>query len=102
MRSRILFASVVGIGSGSESTEGGRDESGELGREDGRFDRRLLAPPFLSLDGPLLPGGMKSMDLYDSTGDCRLAILMSSVTGRDVAEENDPSLFRNSVAGASC
>jgi hypothetical protein len=49
MRSSTLLASVVGTGSGRESTEGGRDERGELGRDDGRLVKRLLDPDdFLS------------------------------------------------------
>lgn len=49
MRSRTLFASSVAMGKGSESTEGGGEMRGEVGRDDCRFIS-LLA--FLSLGAP--------------------------------------------------
>jgi hypothetical protein len=42
MRRRTLFASSVGIGRGRESTDGGGDISGEVGRVDARFISRDL------------------------------------------------------------
>lgn len=52
MSMSTLFALPVGIGSGNESTEGGGDIKGDVGREDARFTSRLLAAVgfFLSLD----------------------------------------------------
>ncbi len=44
-----LLASSVGIGRGSESTEGGGETRGDVGRDDARFINRLLLD-FLSLD----------------------------------------------------
>lgn len=49
MRSKILFASFVGIGAGRESTEGGGDTSDEVGREIRLVNRRVEG--FRSLDG---------------------------------------------------
>jgi hypothetical protein len=71
MRSSTLLASVVGIGRGRESTDGGRDERGELGRDDGRLVKRLLGPvDFFSLgNGLVRGGGGGSACLYVSNGD---------------------------------
>lgn len=48
MSSRILFASSVGMGDGKESTDGGGETKGEVGRA-ALLMRRLLVD-FLSLD----------------------------------------------------
>jgi hypothetical protein len=103
MRSRTLFASVVGIGSGRESTEGGREERGELGRDDGRLVRRLLVlDGFLSLGNDAVREGGRSVCLYGSREDWKDGSLRSSETGRDAADEKEPILLRASMAGASC
>ncbi len=97
------MASVVGIGRGSESTDGGSEDRGELGRDDGRLVRRLRAPEdFLSLDNGAESGGCWSDCLYGSNGDWKDGIFMSSDTGRDAADEKDPIRFRASMAGPSC
>jgi hypothetical protein len=103
MRRRTLFASVVGIGSGRESTEGGREERGELGRDDGRLVRRLLVlDDFLSLDNDAVRDGCRSGCLYGSREGWKDGSLRSSETGRDAADEKEPILLRASMAGASC
>jgi hypothetical protein len=97
------LASVVGIGRGRESTDGGRDERGELGRDDDRLVRRLLAPDdFLSLGNGTAEGCCRSACLYESNGDWNDGSFMSSVAESDAADEKDPILLRASRAGASC
>lgn len=51
MSRRIQFASSVGTGNGKESTEGGGDSMGEVGR-DGRFISFALVELLLSLTVP--------------------------------------------------
>jgi hypothetical protein len=103
IRIRILLASAVGIGRGRESTEGGREDRGELGREEDRLVKRLLAPDdFLSFDNGRGKGVCESACLYDSKGDWKDDNFMSSVTEREAADEKEPILLRTSGVGASC
>lgn len=50
MSRSTLFASFVGIGTGKESTEGGGDSGGDVGREDILLTNLLLDEVFFSLD----------------------------------------------------
>jgi hypothetical protein len=103
MSDSILFASSVGMGRRSESTEGGGKSVGEVGREVLRFARRLLLG-FLSLTataGVFVSGGLESTVVrYGVVSGTRGGGRMSlSINGCEAAEENDPTLCRISVGG---
>lgn len=107
-----MFALPVGIGRGNESTEGGGDINGEVGREDARFTSRLLAAEdfFLSLDdvgvGIWRSDGLSLVLAAGEYGICSVdsdaALRSSLVTASDPAEENEPSRCRLSSAAAGC
>lgn len=89
------------MGRRSESTEGGRESVGEVGREELRFARRLPLD-FLSLldeAEPLVSSGIESAGaLYahdPGAVDCGRTSLSTNGCGAD--EENDPILCRISV-----
>lgn len=91
------------MGRGSESTDGGRDESGELGRDEERLLRRLRGPHgFFSLDEGAPDCCWKSAWWYDSNDDAKGGSFTSSVVEREVAEEKEPIRLRVSRAGPSC
>lgn len=46
----ILLASLVGIGTGKESADGGGEENGEVGRDNARLTSLLLDDVFFSFD----------------------------------------------------
>ena len=111
MSSSILLASLVGIGTGSESTEGGGDTSGELGREEVRLTSLLLDDVFFSFD--VVAVGFESSDALDcddgdAAGDskwgCSNGPLRSSFAFSECEplDEKELTLCRLSRAGASC
>lgn len=96
---RTLFASSVGIGEGKESTEGGGDRSGDVGREETRLINRLLDDvDFFSFTGTTIVGDGSSDILGDSTRiGCSVVALVSSCASTEDAEENEPTRWRVSV-----
>lgn len=112
---RTLFASSVGIGSGRESTEGGGEMSGDVGREV-LFINFVLVEAFLSFivadwngASPTRFCCTEGKPVDEVTEDVKAGIggpLRSSWTGIDpidTDDENDPIRCRLfSTVGASC
>ncbi len=111
MSNRILLASLVGIGTGSESTDGGGDTNGEVGRDETRLTSLLLDEVFFSfgiVDVVFWSSETRNCDTggtaSDSKGGCDDGPLRSSfvVSECEPADEKEPTLCLLSAAGVSC
>jgi hypothetical protein len=102
MSKRTLVASSVGIGSGKESTDGGGETKGEVGREEARFIKRLFVD-FLSGFNEateIFRSGVREVATEGNPTDSSTVAggrTSTSVNGVEPDEEKDPTLCLVSI-----